>query len=61
MNRNLYQLIVSTFLILSLYFLIIQRNVTLFITTVVIYVIFELTLSMLGVKQKMNEKKRLRN
>jgi len=56
MNRKLYQLIVSTFLILSLYFLIIQRNVALFITIVVSYVMFELVLYMFGVKRKMNEK-----
>jgi hypothetical protein len=56
MNRKLYQLIISAFLILSLYFLIIQRNVALFITIVVSYVMFELVLYMFGVKRKMNEK-----
>lgn len=58
MNGKLYQLIISTFLIISLYFLLIQRNVALFITIVVSYVIFELLLYMFGVKRKMNEKNR---
>ncbi|KGP91334.1 hypothetical protein N780_08770 [Pontibacillus chungwhensis BH030062] len=61
MNPKLYQLIVSTLSFISLYCLIIERSVLLFVTVIVIYVIFELVLYLLGVKQKVNEKKRIKH
>ncbi|WP_345240381.1 hypothetical protein [Pontibacillus salipaludis] len=58
MSPKLYQFIVSTLSFISLYLLIIQRNVSLFVTMIVVYILFEVVLYTLGIKQNINETKK---